>query len=501
MKTTKLFFMAALALTSVACSNDDNDIPQPVAPEQPANGEITITAIVSSDGEAATRALSINGSNIASTFETTDEFAILFSDGTDQVKRIATVSSLDGTTAKITFTIPATVTTNTPCTIIYPASAANAANTDADVTTALAVQNGDLSTAPDVRKGTATIDVSTKTLSSVSQLAAQNSIFKFALKDIAGSDDKAATEFKVSDASGNVITTVTLGSAASEFYVALPVLETGTYWFNATADSKPCIAKATVSTATMAGKYYQSTVKMATLGDLMGANGKFYADAAAVTAASTTAIGVIAYLGNDATTEAISDGGGHGLVLCLKNAASGSGSQWSTETSLLEFGDDAKVTSHEGLMRTTNVSGYTNTKTLTEKTDAATNYKAAYAAKNYTPAAPAGTTGWFLPSAQQWVKMQTGLGGQNESAINWNYWFDSSHTGATAWETALSKAGSGNYDSIMSATLYYWSSSENSKDCAVSLGVGSTSSFGFYWNIGYKDKGYDNYRVRSVLAF
>lgn len=248
-------------------------------------------------------------------------------------------------------------------------------------------------------------------------------------------------------------------------------------------------------------KYYQSTVKMATLGDLMGANGKFYADAAAVTAASTTAIGVIAYLGNDATTEAISDGGGHGLVLCLKNAASGSGSQWSTETSLLEFGDDAKVTSLAGLMRTTNVSGYTNTKTLSEKSDAATNYKAAYAAKNYTPAAPAGTTGWFLPSAQQWVKMQTGLGGLNESAIKWNYWFDSSHTGATAWNTAFSKAGSGNYDSIMSATLYYWSSSENSKDCAVSLGVGSTSGFGFYWNIGDKDKGYGNYRVRSVLAF
>jgi hypothetical protein len=65
-------------------------------------------------------------------------------------------------------------------------------------------------------------------------------------------------------------------------------------------------------------------------------------------------------------------------------------------------------------------------------------------------AAPAGTTGWFLPSAQQWVKMMTGLGGLKASDINkWYDWFDQSHTAVDNWEAAFKKAGSGNYDSMI----------------------------------------------------
>ena len=426
----------------------------------------------------------------------------------DNTKSIATVEKIDGTTVTITFTIPASLASNTPCTIVYPASAANAANTGADVATALAKQDGTIGNCPEVRVGTATIDKDNHNLTSVTKLTAQNAIFKFTLKDIAGTSDKAATEFIVSNASGDVITTVTPASATNELYVALPALAVGTYWFNATVGGKPYIAKATVSTATTAGNYYQTQVNMATLGDLMAANGKFYADAAAITAASTTAIGVIAYLGTDNFTEnGTTVGGntfaGHGLVLCLKNAESGA--EWSTETSTLEFGDEAKVTSADGLKRTTNVSGYTNTKTLAEKTDAATKYKAAYAAKNYAGlTAPAGTTGWFLPSAQQWVKMQEGLGGLTESDIVWCSWFNNDHSAATAWETALAKAGAGNYDSMTSAYLYCWSSSESTNGGAVGLNVNATStggSYGFYWNLNDKKDSAINKRVRPVLAF
>ena len=108
--------MAALALTFAACSNDDNDIAQ-----QPDNNEITITATVSSDDGATTRALSIDGSNIASTWEADDQFAILFNDGTSNVKRVATVSSINGSTVTITFTIPSSLANNTACKIVYPA--------------------------------------------------------------------------------------------------------------------------------------------------------------------------------------------------------------------------------------------------------------------------------------------------------------------------------------------------------------------------------------------
>ena len=507
MKATKIFMMAALALAFAACSNNDNDFAQQPS-AQPANGEITITATLDANDGASNRALSIDGSNIASTWKTTDQFAILYNNGTENTKSIATVDKIDGTTVTITFTVSSSLANNTACTIVYPASAANAANTGADVATALATQDGTIGNCPEVRVGTATIDKDNHNLTSVTKLTAQNAIFKFTLKDIAGTSDKAATEFIVSNASGNVITTVTPASATNELYVALPALAVGTYWFNATVGGAPYIAKATVNTATTAGNYYQTQVNMATLGDLMAANGKFYADAAAITAASTTAIGVIAYLGTDNFTEnGTTVGGntfaGHGLVLCLKNAESGA--EWSTETSTLEFGDEAKVTSADGLKRTTNVSGYTNTKTLAEKTDAATKYKAAYAAKNYAGlTAPAGTTGWFLPSAQQWVKMQEGLGGLTESDIVWCSWFNNDHSAATAWETALAKAGAGNYDSMTSAYLYCWSSSESTNGGAVGLNVNATrtgSSYGFFWNLNDKNDLASNKRVRPVLAF
>ena len=258
MKATKIFMMAALALTFAACSNnDDIDLAQqPI--EQPANGEITITATLEANDGASTRALQDpDGENkIASTWETTDQFAILYNDGTKNTKSIATVDKIDGTTVTITFTIPASLASNTACQIVYPASAAKADNSGADVATALATQNGAIGDCPEVRVGTATIDKDNHNLTSVTKLTAQNAIFKFTLKDIAGTSDKAATEFIVSNASGDVITTVTPASATNELYVALPALAVGTYWFNATVGGKPYIAKATVSTATTAGNYY-----------------------------------------------------------------------------------------------------------------------------------------------------------------------------------------------------------------------------------------------------
>lgn len=349
MKATKIFMMAALALTFAACSNnDDIDLAQqPI--EQPANGEITITATLEANDGASTRALSIDGSNIASTWKTTDQFAILYNNGIDNTKSIATVEKIDGTTVTITFAIPASLASNTPCTIVYPASAANAANTGADVATALATQDGTIGNCPEVRVGTATIDKDNHNLTSVTKLTAQNAIFKFTLQDLSAGA-KSATEFKVSDGSGNVITTVTSGSASGVLYVALPVMATGTYWFNATIDSKPYIAKATTAAATVAGKYYQTTVKMATIGDVILSDGKF-----AARSSTGTNVAMIAYLGSSTGVA----GYAHGLALALDDE----GMDWSTATG-------------------------------------------ASGAAAHTPAAPTPmTSSWMLPSKDQWNKM------------------------------------------------------------------------------------------------
>ena len=256
MKATKIFMMAALALTFAACSNDDNDFAQ-----QPDNNEITITATVSSD-DATTRALSPDGSNIASTWETTDQFAILYNDGTNDVKRVATVSSINGSTVTITFTIPSSLANNTACTIVYPASAANAANTGADVATALATQDGTIGNCPEVRVGTATIDKDNHSLSSVTKLAAQNAIFKFTVKNAGGSATIDVKPFIVSIDTYDYI--VTPATATNELFVALPAISGKEVKFTAFDAGSNIYMNAKTGISFTAGSYYQSVVKLNT---------------------------------------------------------------------------------------------------------------------------------------------------------------------------------------------------------------------------------------------
>ena len=274
MKTTKLFFMAALALMTAACSNDDNDLttPQP----QKAKG-ITITAqLAPKTGGADTRAVSEDAVNnkIVSEWAVNEHIAILYEVSSTKYVADATITAVDGSgTATISFTVQAGTPDDTPCTLVYPLSAAKDDHTGVkDAATLLAAQDGTLNANLDVRVGAGTIQTTTPGLTVTTQPAAQFAIFKFTLQDLSAAA-KSATEFKVSDGSGNVMTTVTSTSASGELYVALPVMAAGTYWFNATIDSKPYIAKATTAAATVAGKYYQTTVKMATIGDVILSDG------------------------------------------------------------------------------------------------------------------------------------------------------------------------------------------------------------------------------------
>ena len=238
----------------------------------------------------------------------------------------------------------------------------------------------------------------------------------------------------------------------------------------------------------------------AKLGDLFYSDGTFSTELEA----GKTPIGVIAYLDKEGTDDdeisEKSNGAGHGLVLCLKNAASNVA--WSTNISSQAYTGNALVTDVAGLKRSEGVSGYSATAALA--TDATT-YPVAAAAKNYTTlTAPTGTTGWFLPSAQQLVKMIEGLGGLDDGAPNMGSYFDNNHEGADKWEAALSKAGSGNYDSMTSDYLVYWSSSENSVGYAVILAIDARStgtSRGFAWLNYGKDGTSDMFLVRPVLAF
>ena len=405
MKTTKIFFMAALALMTVACSNDDNDIQTPAEQptEQLADNMITVTAKLAPKSDAGTRAVALDkdGNNkdiIKVTWAQNEQLKIISANGKEAT---ANIDAVDGSgTATISFTIDAAAVGQN-CLIVYPASAAATTGAlDYASNPALISQDGTLNANLDVRVGNGTINADNPgTLTVTTQPAAQYSIFKFTIQDLS-STDKTATQFKVSDNSGNVITTVTPGSATGTLYVALPVLATGMYWFNATIDSKAYIAKATVSTATVAGKYYQSTVKMATVGDAILSDGKF------ATKGTSGQQAVIVYVGT------VDKYFNHFLAIALEDAANKV--TWSdAQTAIGTYAGNHPIT----IGSTT----YNNTNAWTSVYDVVSN-------NNTTTSATATTLhqGWRMPTVTDWRYLYAGIFGKSPTTpigVNGNMYY------------------------------------------------------------------------------
>ena len=257
----KILTTAALALMMTACSNDYNE-----AALQPGAGhEITVTATIDAGGSALTRAVAESETTITSSLTADEQIAVLFSDGTTNLSRTATVKSVADGTATIEFTIPSSLANNTACTLVYPATAAKADNTDVKTYAELfATQTGVLSDDLDVRRGTATIqnDGFTASLSDATKLAAQNAIVKFSLSY--GTNPLAAKTFVIKDGDGNVLSTVTptATGGASDLYVAMAPATASDFKFDASeGDFTYNYEKSGVTLE--AGKYYQSPITMA----------------------------------------------------------------------------------------------------------------------------------------------------------------------------------------------------------------------------------------------
>lgn len=306
MKITKFFLMAALALTFAACSNDDNDFQNS---PQPAKAEgITITATLApKTGGADTRALTPGDNKIVASWAVGEKIAILYEKGGTKYVADAEIKSVDQSgAATIEFSVESGTADGTACKLVYPSTAVNDAKTaEKSYTSMLASQDGGLNANFDVRVGAGTIHTATPSLDVTTQPAPQYSIFKFAVKDLSDTN-LSISSFEVSNSQAS-ITTVSLASAKSEFYVALPTLTANTYWFSATADGKNYVAKAVVSKATEAGKYYQSTVQMATVGDVILSDGKF-----AKASSTGTKVAMVAYVGSETD-----HGYKHGLAIAM----------------------------------------------------------------------------------------------------------------------------------------------------------------------------------------
>ena len=273
MKTLRILYLAALALTMAACTSEEFTQEQNSQPEPDGSKGIPFTASISCN--ATTRAISENTTDgtLVTSWEVNDKVALIHKDKNDNtVKDEMTVSAVDATTktATITGTITGSPADGDEVRLLYPASAASeSGEIRADL---LNVQAGTLDyiqknldlrmsnlanpTKLKVADGSATID---GTVALKNELA----IVKFSLKN--GSDALAAESFEITDITNQQSITVEPSPAASDIYVAMEsTAPNTTHAFSFAAkkgDKYYCFSKSGITIE--AGKYYQQNLTLA----------------------------------------------------------------------------------------------------------------------------------------------------------------------------------------------------------------------------------------------
>ena len=411
-KTFRFLSMAALLVVGAimtGCSSDDNiDNPQ-----QPKNNDnvVTLTATVSLDGGAGTRA--IDGTTGTKTFESGKQIAVFYEDASGNLQKAeSTDFTPTGDNTKATFT----VTLSTPKSggqirYIYPASMAKALDATPPAYPAAATIDDvtiDYSGILGSQKGTletlANYDLAVKdaTLSGTDQPASVTltnplAICKFTLTD--GSDGITSSVNSLTICDGTNAYRVT-PSGLSAIYVAMKPAS-GKIAFTAATGSKTYFKTATGATLAASTLYTNITVSMVELavGNVIGYDGNIYANKADAEAVSTgNAAAMIAYLGNDAETSPTNTAFKNGLALALEDV---SGKAWCSQTDATCLG-----TQYDYATKLNDLAGIANTDALVGHVHT---HDAASAARGYNSGThPTGTSAWFLPSAGQWHKMAAG---------------------------------------------------------------------------------------------
>ena len=128
MKTTKFFFMAALALTFVACSNDDNEIQQPAQ-----QGPMKFTATLAAPNSGATNrtTATADGSNYNVAWAVDDEIALIYQVSSTRYLDKAKVTAVDASgNATISGTLSTSVAGGEAVTLVYPYDVVKSADED-----------------------------------------------------------------------------------------------------------------------------------------------------------------------------------------------------------------------------------------------------------------------------------------------------------------------------------------------------------------------------------
>jgi uncharacterized protein (TIGR02145 family) len=208
------------ALAFVACSSDNDDIATP-EPVQPANGDITFTAVFGVKN-ATTRALSDPGNGtLTASWQRGEQIAIVFGGN----KYTATVTEVDNDgNAIVSATLPSGTPNNQAVTFIYPASAADGSGLLSDL---LATQDGTLATLSSTldvatADGNIVIDGTNAQPNGTVTLVNQFAICKFQFTD---EDDHAIediTSLTITDLATTEVINVTTPSAAAVYVAMMP---------------------------------------------------------------------------------------------------------------------------------------------------------------------------------------------------------------------------------------------------------------------------------------
>lgn len=245
------------ALAFVACSSDNDDIATP-EPVQPANGDITFTAVFGVKNPV-TRALSDPGNGtLTASWQQGEEIAIVFGGN----KYTATVTEVDSDgSAIVSATLPSGTPNNQTVTFIYPASAADGSGLRNDL---LATQDGTLATLSstlDVASadGNIVIDGTNAQPNGTVTLVNQFAVCKFQFTD---EDDHAIediTSLTITDLSTTEVINVTMSTPTAAVYVAMKPSSNSTKFELETASEKNY--RKTANAHLEAGMFYHPTFK------------------------------------------------------------------------------------------------------------------------------------------------------------------------------------------------------------------------------------------------
>ena len=291
----------------------------------------------------------------------------------------------------------------------------------------------------------------------------------------------------------NVITTTVSEKVVAKF--VLPVAS-GTTLSSANVKFGDRAAISFGASQTLEGKVYNitrsaltypialSAVTSSYVGSVVTTDGNVYATVAAASAASETAVAVIAYVGTAGSVDASSTSY-KGLAIALSDANSGSECKWAESNANCLSSSQTNIFSTALGFK----NGITCTSTLTG--DGHTHAAATAAASNNGTAAPTGASGWFMPSMGQWNLIVQGLASKKAGSAVTTDLAESVENNtykANNLNSVITDAGGTGLEADS-----YWTSTEEIASCAWVMH--------FWWGYGTWFSKTSNRYVRSVIAF